>query len=92
MYTPYYPIKVSVEFSDSFPVHSSLLKKSKYFEDRPTDRPTDMTRYRCFLSKHKKYVLDIINIRIHIGVFLKKGKKNADKTNIAPIFYRKPYL
>ena len=58
--TPWYPILLFIDFQNAIQGHSSFFKNSKYFEDqqtdKQTDRPIDMTRYRCFLLKHKNYI------------------------------------
>ena len=40
LYTMYYPIGLFIEFRNPISAQSSLFKKSKYFEDRQTDRQT----------------------------------------------------
>ena len=41
--------------------------------NRPTDRPIDMTRYRCFLVKHKNYIFHIpystFEVVFHFGKY-----------------------
>jgi hypothetical protein len=42
LYTPNYPIDLFAKFSNPIPVQSSFFKKSKYFEDQQTNRPTNI--------------------------------------------------
>jgi hypothetical protein len=74
--TLYFPILLLGEFYNPIPAQSSLFKNSKYFEDRPTDT----TRYRCFLSKHKKrnVILSVVNYKDAA-----LGQYNAEVINVS---------